>query len=217
MILLSDGIHNGAVTVAAELQAGGGVNVPVNTVRVGSSDIEPSSVPDIAVVSVDGPQTAMVNNQVRLTASIKSTALSDRTIKVQLFAVGSGAGASGTGSVIGPPLDEQRLVLRSGPTPQSVPLKFTPDKVGRMVVRVQVPVDPGERSEANNQQDYPLLVTDPKLAVLYVEGRVRPEVGPLRRMLEQDPNLNRCRWCRHRRAGLRCAGCRRGTICGACR
>ena len=34
------------------------------------------------------------------------------------------------------------------------------------------------------------MVTDPKLAVLYVEGRVRPEVGPLRRMLQQDPNVD---------------------------
>jgi uncharacterized membrane protein len=115
---------------------------------------------------------------VTLTASIQSTALSDRTIKVQLL------------QPDGKPLDEQRLVLRSGPTPQTVQLKFTPDKVGRAALRVQVPVDPGERSEANNQQDFAMLVTDPKLAVLYVEGRVRPEVGPLRRMLEQDPNVS---------------------------
>ena len=174
IVLFSDGIHNGPRTVASGLS---GIGTMVHTVRVGSSSIEPSTVPDIAVVAVDGPQTATVNNQVVLTASIKSTAMSDRTIRVLLMN--------------GPTqLDEQRLVLRSGPTPQTVKLKLTPDKVGRMIVRVQVPVDPSERSEANNQQDFPLLVTDPHLPVLYVEGRVRPEVGPLRRVLEQDPNFD---------------------------
>jgi uncharacterized membrane protein len=174
-ILISDGIHNGPATVTSELSS---IRIPVDTVRVGSSDVEPSTVPDIAVLSVEGPQTTTVNNQVTLTASIQSTALSDRTVKVQLL------------QSDGKQLDEHRLVLRSGPTPQTVQLKFTPDKVGRAVLRVQVPVDPGERSEANNQQDFAMLVTDPKLAVLYVEGRVRPEVGPLRRTLEQDPNVN---------------------------
>ncbi|HUO10266.1 MAG TPA: glutamine amidotransferase [Phycisphaerae bacterium] len=177
VILLSDGIHNGALSVAGELA---NINVPVDTLRVGSSEVEPSSVPDIAVASVEGPQTATVNNAVTVTASIKSTAMSDRTIHVYLEQDGGG----------GKQLDEQRLVLHSGATPQTVKLKFTPDKVGRAVVKVRVPVDPGERSAANNEQDFPLIVTDPKLAVLYVEGRVRPEVGPLRRVLQQDPNVD---------------------------
>jgi uncharacterized membrane protein len=192
-VLFSDGIHNGALSLEAELGAAGGGPVakmgPVNTVRVGSSESEPSAVPDIAVAAVEGPQTAIVNNAVTLTATIKSTAMSDRTVRVSLWPTdGPGAAAEAK------PLDEQRLVLRSGVggtggAGQTVQLHFTPSKVGRVVVRVSVPVDPGERSDANNQQDFALLVTDPKLAVLYVEGRVRPEVGPLRRTLEGDANL----------------------------
>jgi uncharacterized membrane protein len=176
VILLSDGIHNGAASVASEIST---MAIPIHTVRVGSSAVEPSGVPDIAVVSVEGPRTATVNNQVTVTASIKSTAMSDRTIHVIL------EGEKGAKT-----LDEQRLVLRSGVTPQTVKLKFTPDVVGRAVVKVRVPVDPGERSASNNEQDFALIVTDPKLAVLYVEGRVRPEVGPLMRVLAQDPNVD---------------------------
>ncbi|HVT80364.1 MAG TPA: glutamine amidotransferase, partial [Phycisphaerae bacterium] len=192
-VLFSDGIHNGPTTIDAEMAhlgdggSGGGNTGHVHTVRVGTSELEPSSVPDIAVVSIDGPQTAIVNNQVTLTATIKSTAMSDRTVRVQLFSKDGVQGTGGAGQRTA--LDEQRLVLRSSPAGQTVQLHFTPEKVGRAVVRVQVPVDPGERSDANNQQDFSLLVTDPKLTVLYVEGRVRPEVGPLRRTLEQDPNL----------------------------
>ena len=180
-ILFSDGIHNGPVTVAAELST---VTIPVNTVRVGSSEVEPSSVPDIAVISVEGPQTSTVNNQVTLTASIKSTGAKrshDQGDAGQSGGCWRGSRARWMNS---------GWFWRSGPTPQTVQLKFTPDKVGRVVVRVAVPVDPDERSDVNNQQDFALLVTDPKLSVLYVEGRVRPEVGPLRRTLEQDPNVN---------------------------
>ena len=85
-VLFSDGIHNGPVNIAAELARPGMTGSRVHTVRVGSSDMEPSAVPDIAVVSVDGPQTAIVNNQITLTATIKSTAMSDRTIRVMLNA-----------------------------------------------------------------------------------------------------------------------------------
>ncbi|MGN6367191.1 MAG: hypothetical protein ACTHN5_02910, partial [Phycisphaerae bacterium] len=175
VILISDGIHNGGKSVAAEFA---NPSVPVDTVRVGSSEVEPSNVADITVAGVEGPETTVVNNGVTLAATIKSTAMSDRTVRVML--------ESGDGKQ---EFDEQRLVLRSGAAPQVVKLKFTPEKVGRATVRVRVPVDAGERSAANNEQEFSLLVTDPKLAVLYVAGRVRPEVGPLRRMLEQDPNV----------------------------
>lgn len=177
VVLFSDGIHNGPVTVGAGF-ANKAVPATVHTVRVGNTVTEPSTVPDIAVTAIDGPQTATVNTTITLTASVRSTAMADRTVKVQL--------ASADGAQVH---DEQRLVLRSGPTPQTVQLKFQPAQVGRAVVRVSVPVDPQERSDANNVQEFPLLVTDPKLPVFYVEGRVRPEVGPLRRMLEQDPNI----------------------------
>jgi uncharacterized membrane protein len=189
VVLFSDGIHNGPESLGAA-----SISAQVFAVKVGSSSIELGTVPDIAVAGIEGPQTATVNNQITLTAVIKSTAMSDRTIRVFLKRVrnpevtgaAAGGGAGGADEV----LDEQRLVLHSGPLPQTVALKFTPDKVGRAVVRVQVPVDPIERNEANNQQDFPILVTDTKLAVLYIEGRVRPEVGPLRRALDQDPNIN---------------------------
>lgn len=184
VVLFSDGIHNGARSLGAGAAT---VGASVFAVKVGSSSIEPATVPDIAVVSIEGPQTATVNNQITLTAVIKSTAMSERTVHVYLKRM-AGGGAE-AGSAAGETFDEQRLVLHSGPLPQTVQLKFTPAKVGRTVVRVQVPVDSAERNEANNQQDFPILVTDTKLAVLYIEGRVRPEVGPLRRALEQDPNI----------------------------
>ena len=132
VILISDGIQNGGRSVGVEFAT---PTVPVDTVRVGSSEVEPSSVPDIAVAGVPGPESAVVNNGVTVVASVKSTAMSDRTVRV-ILETGDGKQA----------FDEQRLVLRSGAGAQTVKLKFVPGKVGRATVRVRVPVDPGERS-----------------------------------------------------------------------
>ena len=178
IIFFSDGIHNGPVALSTSLR---NFAVPVDPVNVGSATIEASSVPDIDVVGVDGPETATLNNDIKLTARIRSTAMGSRTIRVQLLQISPGPQTQ---------LAEQRLVLTRDATPQSVEFKYTASTLGRTVLQVAVPVDPDERNGANNQRNFPLLVTDPKLPVLYVEGRVRPEVGRLMRALSTDPNIN---------------------------
>jgi uncharacterized membrane protein len=49
--------------------------------------------------------------------------------------------------------------------------------------------DPAERRTENNERQVHLLVTDPKIKVLYIEGVVRPEYKPLKSVLETDPNV----------------------------
>ncbi|HTV47420.1 MAG TPA: hypothetical protein VMG59_03145 [Phycisphaerae bacterium] len=173
IVLFSDGIQNGptAISTIADL------DVPVYPVRVGSTTTQAQGVPDVEIVRVDGPQTAPVNTEITLTVSIRSSSLNDRTVNVSLMQDSR-------------QLDLQRLVLHSGTTPQTVTLKFTPDKVGRLVLQVQIPVLPDQRSSAGNQQQFPILITNPRIAVLYIEGRVRPEVGPLQEDLATDPNVN---------------------------
>ncbi|NNM86592.1 MAG: hypothetical protein HKL96_12655 [Phycisphaerales bacterium] len=173
VVLFSDGIQNGPSKISS-LASG---SVPVYTVRVGSTATQAKGVPDIQIVRVDGPQTAPVDTEVTLTAVIRSTALNDRTVEVYLQQNKA-------------TLMEHRLVLQSGPTPQLVHLKFTPHKVGRVVLNVHIPVVPEERTSAGNQQQFPMLITNPQIRVLYLEGRVRPEVGPLRNVLQMDPNIN---------------------------
>jgi uncharacterized membrane protein len=173
IVLFSDGIQNGptAISTIADL------DVPVYPVRVGSSTTQAQGVPEIQIVRVDGPQTAPVNAEITLTVQIHSSSLNDRTVNVSLL-------------LDNRQLDSQRLVLHSGTEPQTVALKFTPDKVGRLVLTVQIPVLPDERSTAGNQEQFPILITNPRIAVLYIEGRVRPEVGPLQEDLATDPNVN---------------------------
>lgn len=178
VVFFSDGIHNGPLALSSSLR---NFPVPVHPVNVGSATVEASTVPDIAVLGVDGPTTATLNNEIKLSARIKSVAMGSRTIRVQLLQTSPGAPAQ---------LAEQRLVLHKDPAPQTVEFKYTPTQTGRNILTVQVPVDPDERNAANNVFAFPLLVTDPKLPVLYVEGRVRPEVGKLMRALATDPNIS---------------------------
>ena len=203
-ILFSDGIHNGPVNVETELARLGGSIGKVHTVRVGSSETEPSSVPDIAVTAVDGPQTAIVNNQVTLTASIKSTAMGDRTIRVMLAAKDPPTATANAGGATPKLLDEQRLVLRSNGGPQTVQLHFTPDKVGRVVVRVQVPVDPAERSDANNQAGF-RIAGDGSETHGAVRGGARAagKSGRCGERWSRTRIWRWCRWCRRWRGDLR--------------
>ena len=173
LVLFSDGIQNGP-TKFSTLEH---LPVRVYPVRVGSTSTHARGVPQIEILRINGPQTAPVDTQVSLTALVRSSAFNDRTIHVYLM--------QGKKQ-----LAEHRLVLHSGPVPQTVLFKFTPQKVGRLVLTARIPVDPAERTTAGNKQQFPMLITNPKIAVLYLEGRIRPEVGPLEQDLSTDPNVD---------------------------
>ncbi len=173
LVLFSDGIENGPTKLSTLAH----IPVRVYPVRVGSTSTHARGVPQIEIVRINGPQTAPVYTEVSLTALVRSSAFNDRTIHVYLM--------HGKKQ-----LDEHRLVLHSGPVPQTVHFKFTPHTVGRMALTVRIPVDASERTTAGNRQQFPMLITNPKIAVLYLEGRIRPEVGPLEQDLSTDPNVN---------------------------
>lgn len=181
IILFSDGIHNGPTSIGQGLE---NFRVRVNPVLVGSS-AETSNVPNITVTAAEAPLTATVNNEVIVTARLKSTALATRTAHVQLWLTGEGGSPAAKRM-----LDDQLLILEKSGVPQKVDFKFSPAVVGRASLEVRVPPDPDERNTADNAAQTSMLVTDTKLPVLYVEGRVRPEVGKLMRALATDPNVN---------------------------
>ena len=173
LALFSDGIQNGPTKLSTLAH----LPIRVYTVRVGSTSTHARGVPQIDIIRINGPQTAPVDTEVSLTALVRSSAFNDRTIHVYLM--------QGKKQ-----LAEHRLVLHSGPVPQTVKFKFTPQAVGRLVLTARIPVDPAERTTAGNKQQFPMLITNPKIAVLYLEGRIRPEVGPLEQDLSTDPNVN---------------------------
>ncbi len=179
VVLISDGIDNVSADV---IDAVRGSRRAIHTVAVGSPQTEPATLANIAVDNVESPGDFVVGHITNVTATIKSTALPNRVVEVKLAPVDKDGKV--TGQVV-----SKSLVLQPDPQGQRVELPYKPDAVG--VVRLAVWVDPvaGERSTVDNRQEFQGLALDPRMKVLYVEGRARPEYKSLNRALATDPNI----------------------------
>jgi uncharacterized membrane protein len=172
LLLISDGIDNsgGRDPVKAIVEQG----IIVNTVGVGTlSDGE--NIKDIAVKHVEAPRYTTVDNIAEIKAHVES------------------CGIVATMSVILKTADkelaETRIVLEPGRKTQVVPLRFTPDAVGPLELEVVVAPDPEERIHKNNSYPVSVIVTHPRIKVLYVEAALRQEYRYLKRTLDMDPNI----------------------------
>jgi len=174
LVILSDGIHNAGGSVLKDVAALG--PPPIYTVGVGSDLSAQSGYQDIAIEDVRAPEESVVNNIARITVDVEAVGLADRSVEVQLREGDTRLGA-------------EPLRLDAVPGGQSVTLTVTPTSTGRHTYTVTVPPDPAERRSENNSREVHLLVTDPKIRVLYIEGVVRPEYKPLKSALETDPNV----------------------------
>ncbi len=174
IILMSDGLHNAGGDVAKEITALGPPRI--YTIGIGTDLTAQSGYQDISIENVRAPEESTVNNIAKITVDIEAVGLPDRGIKVELR----------ENDV---PLASAPLRLDSAPGSQSVTLTFTPETVGRHTYGVHIRPDPAERRSENNERDVHILVTDPKIRVLYIEGVVRPEYKPLKSVLETDPNV----------------------------
>jgi uncharacterized membrane protein len=134
------------------------------------------------VENVETADDFTVNHQTQVKATIKSTALSNRVIDVKMAEIDDKGKSIGEAT-------SAKLVLQSLPEGQSVELAYKPKSIG--VHRLAVWVDPvaGERSTIDNRQEFQGLALDPRIKVLYIEGRVRPEYTQLNRALNRDPNI----------------------------
>lgn len=171
--LLTDGNHNAP---SDPVQAARTLGVPLHTVGVGTEQMRSDKLQDISIAAVDAPDEAVANNVSTIKAHIAHEGLASRTIEVRL--------ADGPQQ-----LDKQTLVLSDKQKIHIVELSYKPTTTGRKRLTISVPVDPAELIGENNAHDVHLLVTDPQIKVLYIEGAVRPEFKFLRRFLGTDPNL----------------------------
>lgn len=179
VVLISDGIDNVSADVAAAV---GSSLRPIHTVRVGSDQAEPATMANVAIDNIDTGDDFVVNHESKIKAVVKSTALANRVVDVKLSEIDDA----------GKPVGEttsRKLVLQPLAEGQTVELPFRATSVG--VKRVAVWIDPvvGERSTVDNRQEFQGLAIDPRIKVLYVEGRARPEYRELSRALARDGNI----------------------------
>jgi uncharacterized membrane protein len=175
VILLTDGADNSGTDPAARVR---GLGLPVNTVGVGTRLSESEDFRDVAVTGADAGRYAAVDNVCTVRAYLEARGFRDRRVQVRLL-VEDGDGPAEKAA--------REVVLDGLRGDQEVDLSFTPRRPGDWNSRVEVRPTPGERLVENNVQEFLLNVTEPRIRVLYVEGRVRPEYGFLRRNWSLDP------------------------------
>lgn len=179
IVLISDGIDNTqpdpARAIAASLR-------PIHTLAVGSEQTQSTAVQNIAVESVDYDDELSVGHEAKLSARIRATGLANRVVDVHWSALSPDGKPAGE-------IKSQKLVLEPRPDGQKLELPFTPEAVGLQRVAVWVDPIPGERTIVDNRQEFQALALDPRIKVLYIEGRARPEYRELRRALDRDANI----------------------------
>ncbi len=181
IVLISDGIHNAPSIVRdAAIEAG----TPIYTVGVGGETEPAARRRNVRLVSVDAPLEAVVNNVTTVTARVR---ISDyQNVPVELRLEEPGGGSEPVAAT--PSAAEPTETL-------SVPLKWTPRGGGATAaspvrtLKLHAPPKPGEASTDDNAIELHVLMTNPKVRVLYVAGSIRPEYKFLRRLLATDPNI----------------------------
>jgi len=180
VILISDGIHNSPSSAAdAAVEAG----VPVFVLAVGSRGRGSAGRPNIELLTADAPLEVTKNNTATITVRAKVTGISNPP-GVQLFEEGNAQ-----------PLAVEPLAgERQGPFMQAK-LTWTPrdDAQAGSVRKLRLAIAPhaaeADDLKADNEIRLHVLVGEPQIRVLYVEGTIRPEFKFLRRALDSDPNV----------------------------
>ncbi|NBB95587.1 MAG: hypothetical protein GVY16_07580 [Planctomycetes bacterium] len=180
VILLSDGIDNGG---GEPKQAARELGLPVCAVGIGSRDERAAGRPNLRLLSVEAPTEAIVNNVTELTARVRITRFPNAGGEIRLY-----EGDSPT------PVAIEKLWTAAADETVTARLRWTPRETsaaGDPMRRLRVQVAPSEleASTADNSSEMHVLLTNPKLRVLYIEGSPRPEYKFLRRALATDPNV----------------------------
>ena len=189
VLVLSDGIHN-ASSFARLSDVVTDAGVPVFAVGVGSKSDTSSTGRNLRLAEVNVPVEVIKNNVTTIRARVGMTGFAGDPGELRVREQGSGE-----------PIAVQRLWTDKNSETLTVELKWTPKTVGppdkegnspSSAVRklfISVPVKEGEAIKADNEIEAHVLVTEPRLRVLYVEGQMRPEYRFLKRMFDTDPNV----------------------------
>ena len=197
ILLISDGIHNTPDSVP---QAVTEIGIPVFVAGIGSADKAPAGKRNLAIASIVAPLEAVRNNVTTVTVHVQGTSIGQVPIECQLFEEGNDQPISrdnkSLDAATGLATFELKWTPTSAPGAASAPAKgpggstaLTTSKTELRKLRVAITPQEGESTLDDNEALLHVLVTEPHVRVLYVEGTMRPEYKDLRRALESDPNL----------------------------
>lgn len=175
VLLFSDGADNselsGGVSGAAKSMLSE-FDVPVSTFVVGKGGLR-----DLAVQRVKVDDFAFVRNSITVEVEIRGRGFSGKSVPVVL-------------SREDHTIASKYVELQSEDDVKTISFTFTPDRTGRFVYTVSVPVFPGEAVKENNTRSFVLKVIRDRVRVLLVVGRPSWDERFLRGLLKQDPNVD---------------------------
>ena len=177
ILLLSDGSENSTGLNGSEvgtdaLQALKERRLPVHTIGFGN----PEQAHDVEIEDVSIAPTAIVNSQIATTVTLTQHGY-------------RGQKATLTVRDGDKPVMQREITLASDGQLQNEQLFFPAGSAGAKSLNFAVDPLPGEESLANNAITRPILVSDAKRRVLYVEGEPRWEYKFIRRAEEDDPAI----------------------------
>src|SRR3984893_2793413 len=177
ILLLSDGGQNtsgsGGTGIGLDvLQALRNRSLTVHTVGFGKEE----SAHDVEIEDVSVAASAIANSRIATTVSLTQHGYAGQKAKLT---VRDGDKA----------LAERELTLADDGRIQTEPLFFPIGAAGAKSLRFSIEPLPGEENLANNAVTRPILVSDAKRSVLYIEGEPRWEFKFIRRAEEDDPTV----------------------------
>lgn len=181
VVLLSDGGDNLGGDAAA---AAAGLGLPVYAVGLGSREGEEAGRRDLALLSLDAPETAFAENTVVVEASVRSTGFDladpgNRRVRVTLL--------EGESEIAGEVVEFSE---DGAGAPVRVSLRFVPAGTGTRTYTVKLPVFGEETVTGNNRRTFSLNVLERSAAVLYFDATMRWEAKFLRDFLARDPAVD---------------------------
>ncbi|MCH7870752.1 MAG: hypothetical protein IID33_03540, partial [Planctomycetes bacterium] len=173
IVVLSDGNHNAAADPLAAAAEAGPI---VHTVVVGRALRDDQRPADVEIATVDAPREVAAGNVCTIRCTVAVFGMSRRTLQVRLL--------EGRREIA-----RSELVISGADETLAVEFEYVPKETGRKTLTVRIPVDPAEVIPQNNRRSIHLLVTEPRIKVLYIEGAPRAEFKYLRRYLSRDPQV----------------------------
>ena len=184
VLLLTDGIPTAGDYARRAAQEAG---VAIFTVGVGSDSEAAAAGPNIRLLSVDMPFEVIKNHVTTVKVRVEITGLPNTTAEISLTEEDAPAPAA------------TQTITTSGSRQETVvDLKYNPgDRGGALLkgqadvrkLKIAVTPNPREAVSDDNSTEVHVLVTEPRVRVLYVQGSMRPEYKFLKRTLSRDPNI----------------------------
>ena len=173
LVVISDGQSNAGRDSGELARAASAEGVPVHTVAVGN----PQRPRNIAVLDVEAPDVALVDDEVAVEVTVHSEGYDGDTAELVVRERHAGEALASASFVL------------SGGDEQTETLYFKPTREGEYLLEVKVPVRSDEQFEDDNVRLHAMQVKPEVIKVLYVEGLPRWEYRFLKNHLLRAENF----------------------------